>query len=100
MYVSWMIMSGSVLWHSLRDERRNCVKESGGISFALASPAWIMEWTVREAGASLGRVERRGGSGLEESCRMYWFALEHAISMSVDCRAVLCCVAGDKRICL
>ena len=59
-----------------------------------------MEWTVSEAGASLGKVDRRGGNGFEESWRMYWFALEHAISISVDCRAVLCCDAGDKRICL
>ena len=81
-------MSGSVLVHSSRDVRKSCVKELGGISFSSASPAWSMEWTVSEAGASLGKVDRRGGSGFEESWRMYWFAFEHAMSMLVDCWAV------------
>ena len=60
------------------------MRESGGISFVSASPAWSMEWTVSEAGVSLGNVDRRCGSGLEESSWMYWIALEHAISMSVE----------------
>ena len=43
------------------------MRESGGISLVLASPVWSMEWTVSEAGVSLGKVDRRAGSGLEES---------------------------------
>ena len=64
------------------------MRESGGISLVSASPAWSMEWTVSEAGASLGKADRRGGSVFEESWRMYWFAFEHAMSMLVDCWAV------------
>ena len=43
------------------------MRETGGVSFVSASPASSMEWTASEAGVSLGNVERRGGSGFEES---------------------------------
>ena len=43
------------------------MRESGGVSFVCSSPDWRMEWTESEAGVSLGNVDRRGGSGFEES---------------------------------
>ena len=68
MYVSWRIMSWSDLVHSWRDVCKNFAKVSGGMDLVSKRLDWIIAWTMSEAGANLGEVERRGGRGFEESC--------------------------------
>ena len=42
-------------------------KVLGGMALAFVRLVCKMEWTVSEAGVNLGEVERRVGSGFEES---------------------------------
>ena len=60
-------MFWSDLVHSSRDVCKNSAKVLGGMALEFVSLVCKMEWTVNEAGVNLGEVERRVGSGFEES---------------------------------
>ena len=61
----------------------------GGMDSMSARLDWILAWTISEAGMNRGEGARRGGRGLEESCWMYWDALEQAMWTSLDSWLVL-----------